>query len=205
MRNFLAVFFLVSVILFKVGLTEKKTDDRGKNSLELINSYPIDVPEPSGLAMAADNKSLYTVSDQTGTIYHLSLSGELLDSIIVDDGLDLEGVCFDSSGQFFLIVNERKGEILKINFDGEIISKTKIINNDNNKGLEGICREPVSGNSFVIKEKKPGLLIEVDEKFIILNKDEIDFAKDYSGLAWHCKQKILLIIIIRIMNPITQF
>ena len=38
-------------------------------TLELIDSYEVDVPEPSGLSFGPDNETLLTVSDHTNQVY----------------------------------------------------------------------------------------------------------------------------------------
>ena len=52
-----------------------------KLSLELLNIYSINVEEPSGLDLAIDNGSLWTVSDKYSKIYQLDLMGQILQEI----------------------------------------------------------------------------------------------------------------------------
>ena len=61
------------------------------DALELMNTYSIQVSEPSGLAINSEGTNLYTVSDNTNKIYKLSSRGTILKTYNYE-GNDLEGV-----------------------------------------------------------------------------------------------------------------
>ncbi len=61
-----------------------------------------------------------------------------------------------------------------------------------NKGLEGITYNPQNNSFFVVNEKKPGLLLEIDSKGKTINKNELKFASDYSGLFFNQIRKYFM-------------
>ena len=135
--------------------------------------------EPSGLALAHGNDALWTVSDDTNKIFKMSLDGVLLkdQSFKIKDS-ELEGIALDPSGEFLVTVKESKNEIIKIRIDTRQRADKKKLKDmvgyesvkhhfkkkkKSNKGLEGITWHTKKGTIFVIKEGKPGLLLEVSQ------------------------------------------
>ena len=72
---------IIAIILF-LFVPAKKTKtptpviEIPLGTLELINSYDLDVPEPSGLSFGTDKNTLLTVSDHTNQVYELDLTRE---------------------------------------------------------------------------------------------------------------------------------
>lgn len=163
--------------------------------LILLNEKPISILEPSGLSFNADKSLLYVVSDNTAKVYKLSLKGAVLGSLEYE-GEDLEGITVDPSSGNIFVVEERKREVVRLNKYGKEISRTTldIENNKANNGLEGITFNNDNNHLFVLNEKNPGLLIELNETGKILKEIELDFASDYSGIYYESTEKVLWII-----------
>jgi len=174
-RTLIYVLFLFANALF-VFCGEYKNDN-----LKIINEYKVNIPEPSDLAFSVDKKSLWTVSDENSTVYLISLKGKIKKSFTVNTE-DLEGIAVLNESTI-AVVSERSNEIILLNTDGKEISRHNLgFRKKGNVGLEGIA---VNNNHiFVVKEKKPRVLIELDKKFNELKRKEITFASDLSGLDY---------------------
>jgi uncharacterized protein YjiK len=172
----LILFILTNTILVFCG--EYKNEP-----FRIVKEYKINVPEPSDLALSIDGKSLWTVSDQNSTVYLISLSGKIEKSFTID-AEDLEGVTVINESTI-AVVSERSNEIILLNTDGKEISRHNFgLRKKGNVGLEGITVNKSNEHVFVVKEKKPRLLIELDKKFNELNRKEINFVNDLSGLDY---------------------
>jgi len=191
MKLFSIIFLF---IILGCSAADKTVAQPDNNALKPIIEYHISVPEPSGLCYDSSSNSLWTVSDETGKVYQLNLSGEVMNTISVPGILDLEAVCLDESGDSLWIVNEQPRELIKIDFNGNIVYRKKILDGNDNSGLEGICINPTNGHIFVLKEKSPGMLIELDANLNVISQTEITFANDFSGMTWDSQSGQLLIV-----------
>ena len=151
----------------------------------LLAAIELDIAEPSGLAYDPTTQTLWTVNDPPGNrIYNISLDGELLQTLdFVGD--DLEGVAFDLSTNTLWIAEEGTSEIINISLQGEELQRIElsISQYTPGSGLEGICLGS-SGEFYLLKEKDPGLFIEVSQDFVTLTETELSFADDYSGICY---------------------
>ena len=152
-------------------------------SLTLVDTRPLEVPEPSGLTFGSSGKVLWSVSNRPERVYRLAVDGEMIDSLSFV-GEDIEGIVFDRSDSTLWIVEERSREVVHVDGDGRVLQRLGIeLVGKTNSGLEGITMDS-EGNLFVLNEKKPGLLIALAADLSIRAQYELDFAKDYSGLAY---------------------
>jgi len=161
--------------------------------IDLIKSVDISVSEPSDLALTKDRKYLYTVSDGTGEIYKLKLNGDLLRTIKLKETLDLEGICCDPDTNFLWLTEEQNRELLKINLQGEIVFRKKILDGSDNSGLEGICFGK-NNNLILIKEKNPAWFLELDSAFSIIYQETLEHEPDYAAITWSRKMGKYLMI-----------
>jgi len=166
----------------------------GKNrNLKIIAEFKLKIPEPSGLALSADGKNLWMVSDQNSTVYFTSLNGTIIKCFKVN-AEDLEGVAILSDTSI-AVISERSSEILLLNNNGKEYSRKRLnINGKSNVGPEGISYDRKNCRYFVVKEKKPRLLYEYDSKFNEVKKTKIDFGDDLSGLNYISEKDELWII-----------
>jgi len=150
-------------------------------TLKITGRHALQVPEPSGLTLFPPGNFLWTVSDQTGSVYQMDYSGRIYKALDIN-GNDLEGVCFNHFSNELLIVEEFLAEIVRLDTMGNIKGRTQILNTHDNSGLEGICIDN-NGNIFVLKEKAFGLWIALNPDFSIKETIELTFASDYSGIS----------------------
>ncbi len=160
----------------------KSQDVIQADGLELIESYRIDVSEPSGLAINNSDTILYTVSDNTNKIYKLSTTGNITQTFNYV-GNDLEGLS-TFTGNKLILAEERTKEIVEFDISSGSFIKHKINyeNNELNNGLEGVSYNSNDGTIFILNEKDPGLLMRLRANFTIISTYELSFASDYSGI-----------------------
>lgn len=187
--GFLCAFFFLSSCGDRNEIDSINTD-----KLELITSFKINVPEPSGLAINNEGTLLYTVSDNTNKIYKLSTTGNLIQTFNYK-GNDLEGVSMFTANKL-LLAEERTKEIVEYNMSTGTSVKHKIAydNSEDNSGIEGVAFNKNDNTIFILNEKKPGLLMRLRSNFTIVSKDELNFASDYSGIFHESSSNILWIV-----------
>ncbi len=134
--------------------------------------------EPSGLVLSHGHDGFWTVSDDTEKIFKLDLEGRVVrgDSFKIPVK-GLEGITLDPTGEFLLTVKEESNEIIRIEIaKREIAAQRRLARmadydaiapffagdgENKNKGLEGMTWNTHTGTVFVMKEGRPGLLVEV--------------------------------------------
>ncbi|MDJ0825875.1 MAG: SdiA-regulated domain-containing protein [Rhodobacter sp.] len=175
-----------------------------------------DLTEPSGLALAQDSPGYWTVSDNAKRIFRLDAAGQVLRSIKAPKK-NLEGIAATPDGRL-MSVREDPPQILVIDPVTEAIQRVKLKDMagwthalaqafaaaDNN-GLEGITVCP-DGRVLVVKEGKPGLLIEISgDLAAIEDVTELtaeqgfegcdpDTKADFSGLSWNQDKEAVWIV-----------
>ena len=180
-RRYILLLLGFGLLLMYCSLNEQTENARSVHSLKLINSYALDVSEPSGLALAPDGNSLWTVSDNTNQVFQLSITGRILQTLSYK-GRDLEGISIDTLTHTFWVAEEHSRELVELDSTGLALQRHRILEGNDNSGLEGICID-ANHRFFTIKEKRPGLFIALNADFSIMSKMEITFAKDFSGLC----------------------
>ena len=150
--------------------------------LELLSRHRIRDPglglnEPSGLTLNADGSALYTVSDDTKAIFRLDLKGRVSVSDSFFIGLDdFEGIALRGNDSELLVVQERSNSVVVVDLSSRRERSRRplsaMTNYDtiahhfpdppDNNGLEGITVNTRNNHVVVVKERKPGLLIELD-------------------------------------------
>jgi len=197
MINIVKIFLLAIVLIFisscecnctKIIIVEEEP------IIELINAYSIDVEEPSGLDLALDNLSLWTVSDKRGKMYQLDLTGQILRETSIP-GVDLEGITIDSNGETIWVAQESLGEILQVDTFGNELQRIIIpAVRDGSGGLEGITINTINNHLFLLKEKDPSVLIELNTAFETILFKRISNAQDYSGMDYNEVENELWIV-----------
>jgi len=161
--------------------------------LSKISSVKIDVVEPSDLALSYEGDALWTVSDDNSTIYKLSLDGKVLEKIETDYD-DLEGVTVVDKNVLAIAVEEER-KICIVTLDGKVLKEIKLhIKGEYNKGLEGLVFNPDNNHFYVVNEKYPAMLIELDKNFNLIREKEIDFVSDLSAVNYDKEKKQLLLL-----------
>ncbi|MCB0486086.1 MAG: SdiA-regulated domain-containing protein [Flavobacteriaceae bacterium] len=194
MSQFKKLLIGVPILLFIIVSCDKNDTFSSADTLELITSYNVDVIEPSGLAVNSSGNILYTVSDNTNKIYKLTTTGSIIQSYSYV-GNDLEGVSLYTDNKL-LVAEERTKEIVVFDMTTNQTVKHEIAyeNNDENSGLEGVTYDADDNSIFILNEKSPGLLIELNSNFSMASETELNFAVDFSGIFYESLNKNLWIV-----------
>jgi len=182
MRLIIFVMF-VSVIFSACDLEEVVNEPDNQFILKKISEFDLEISEPSGLTYDPNTQTLWTVNDpDNNQVYNISLTGELIQTLDFV-GEDLEGIAYDNSTNSLWIVEEGLMEIVNLSLEGEELLRIELPNHQNssNAGLEGICIDNF-GNLNLLKEKDPGLFIQLNQDYSIASEIELTFADDYSGI-----------------------
>ena len=185
-------FILIILIVF-IWSCEKNEPFEEILPIELIEKYSIDIEEPSGLDLGINNNSLWTVSDRKSKIYNLDLTGKVLQEISIP-ATDLEGIAFDSSNNTIWVVLEGQGEVLQIDMLGNELRRAELQTVRDGGGLEGITINSANSHLFLVKEKDPSVILELNTKLETLLYKRISAANDYSGIDYNLEENILWLV-----------
>jgi uncharacterized protein YjiK len=168
-----------------------------KPSISLHKKIILPIKEPSALSFSNDYKSLWTVSDNNGSIYSLSLEGLVLGEIKTTAS-DLEGVVAHkdlSALGSLCVVLERDREVQCFDQKGKISRKQKIpFAGVKNAGFEGITFNSDNQRFYIVNEKSPSAILELSIDFEILNTHTVNFAKDLSDIFYDSHEKKMWVI-----------
>lgn len=186
---------VIGAILLLLLVGCRKPEDPHGNNLILLAYYPLSISETSGLSYYDSDDRLLTVSDLTGKVYVISITGEVLDTLPFK-GVDLEGVAFDKATSQIFVVDEKSNEVTELDTLGNEVNRFKVeLDNILPKhGLEGITVNTDNGNLLLVSEKLPGLLIEVTKSGEEIARHTLNFAQDYSSLFFDPYLKNLWIL-----------
>lgn len=175
---------VAAVILISLLILNCNETDQTEFSPEFVTNYKLSLPEPSDLALSIDGKSLWTVSDSISAVYKISFDGHILKQIAVD-GYDLEGVT-QINDTTLAVILERDRTIVIVDTNGVELNRVKINKSGElNLGFEGITYNSDNKHLYIVNEKEPGELIEIDENYDIVKETILTFAKDYSGINYN--------------------
>jgi len=102
---------------------------------QLIAEYALDIPEPSGLALSVNGRYLWTVSDQTGCVYKITLDGKAIRQLSYR-GDDLEGVVQSPVDSTLWVAEEQLREVVQLDTLGNERQRHKI-NVENRENTAG--------------------------------------------------------------------
>lgn len=184
-------------ILLAVSLLSCKEEDvpEPEITLDLISQYSLNIKEPSGLSFFRNKNEFLAVSDETNKIYAISDVGEILGDFSFT-GQDLEGITYDPILKNIFIIEEENHYIYRLDTNGVELNRFPIdlYYEEINHGPEGISWNPNTNHLFIVTEKKPGKLIEMDLNGEIINNYNLSFADDYSALFFDPIEQILWIL-----------
>jgi uncharacterized protein YjiK len=185
----------LSVLLLAILCTfcNQNLDEKKEKTLAFSIAEQIPVTEPSGLDLTFDEKGFWIVSDQNSKVYLIDSWGREVKSFKID-GEDLEGVTVIDDSTLAVVL-ERTREVVILDTSGLELKRAKLdLEGELNNGLEGISYDPVEKKFFVLNEKKPRLLITLDENLNELTRDTLNFSKDVSGIYFDFIDKTLWIL-----------
>lgn len=164
--------------------------------LKLVNSYNIDITEPSGLSFGPENKTLLVVSDNTNQVYEISFDGDIIRKLNYV-GSDLEGVTYNSAENVIAITEERAREVVFIDYQSGLeVSRFSIDieSGSDNKGLEGISYSSNNNAYYIVNEDDPGELIVWNPELGIIQETVLSIAEDYSSVFIDNEMSLLWIL-----------
>jgi len=192
-------FFMILLVLAGCSPGDDLNDTVGQ--LTEIARYSLDFGDPSGLALDPDHEHLWSVNDKPGGgIYKIDMQGEIVKHIPMDSD-DLEGIIVDPRDSTLWVAEERLRELVNISREGEELNRVflDISGEIPNDGLEGITVNPNNNHFFVVNERNPRLLIELNPEMEIINKTEINFSGafemgDLSAISYNNEEDTLWIL-----------
>lgn len=147
------------------------------------------IPELSGLAANPDRGLLYGVGDDARNIYTIDVEAEaVVDEVRLEKGKkhDLEGVAFDPSSETWLVVSENRRQLIRYDLEGSILESVEIdLGGRKNSGLEGVTIDVATGRVYVVHERKPRRVVELDAALGVVETLEVDGLGDLSGICAH--------------------
>jgi uncharacterized protein YjiK len=176
------VLLLTIALPFSSCQKDKKSKSQpNPNKLEYSTVREIPVVGPSGLDLTFEEDGFWVVSDETKTVYKLDNFGKVVKKIEID-GKDLEGITVVDERRLAVVLEETQ-EVIIVDTAGVELKRQKLdLDSKENSGLEGITYDPSQKRFFVLNEKKPCLLITLDENLNLLYSIKLDLAKDVSGI-----------------------
>ncbi|MGD8306816.1 MAG: SdiA-regulated domain-containing protein [Ignavibacteria bacterium] len=185
--------FILQILLILLFSSCEQREKRLNTVLEDIGTQSISVPEPSGIDITYDRSGFWTVSDENSTIYRLDNEGNVVQSIEVE-GFDLEGITVIDE-QKIAVVLERSREVVILDNNGNELQRKQLpLEGELNSGLEGISYNSENKHFYVLNEKNPSLLLELNQGLEIISMDTLDFSKDVSGIFYDEESKLFWII-----------
>lgn len=168
-----------------LGCTSPSETGPQPETWTLDEEYDLDFPEPSGLAYDSGNRVLWAVSDSTGQIYKLSLTGETL-ATLPYQGVDPEGITLDQETSTLYVVEEETGEVVAVDMSGNEIDRFLLssVGATTNTGLEGIAFKRSTQTLLALREKNPSTWVVIDLYGVEQTRRIVEFAEDYSGAAY---------------------
>ncbi|MFQ5862031.1 MAG: SdiA-regulated domain-containing protein [Candidatus Brocadiales bacterium] len=164
---------------------------------KLLQSFPVGVEELSGLTYDPQTDTLWTVQDGGGGLYQLDKQGKVLKTISIPSN-DLEGIAYKPLSDTFLLAEERNREILEIDRQGTILQTIKVPLKYRfwhlNHGIEGVCHDPKSRHIFIVNEKSPRVVMELDEGGVVVKSFEVEEVEDLSGIYYDNTSGHLLVL-----------
>lgn len=172
-----------------------------QDMLELREVVTLDIEDPSGLSLHSEPGLLWTVSDEEGGRIKLITEGGQTVSTLPYEGEDMEGITLDVARNALWIVEERRREMLRLSLQGEVLDVVSldIGQEDPNNGLEGITVNPLNGHLYVVNQRNPRVLFELDAQQELIEIHDIDFEApftmgDLSGLFYDKTQNELWLL-----------
>lgn len=138
-----------------------------------LTGNPVELPyiskNASGLTYNPDTNTLFAVINHPESIIEMDKNGHLLRAISLGGFEDTEGLVYIGNERF-VILEERRRSIVMIPISADTVhidrrglrSLALPISGEANKGFEGIAADVASGRLFVVNEKKPRQLLQID-------------------------------------------
>ena len=202
--------------LSKLPISSKQNITTGLQlSRYKLTGTPITLPgvtnNASGLTFNTDTGTLFAIINNPEQLIELNTKGEILRTIALKGFEDTEGLAYLGNQQF-AIIEERKRAIIIVSITSqtitlELASQRSIalpVSSANNNGFEGITTDPSSGRLYIVNEKSPRQLIQIDG--FTTNQPNLSVSmpldlehkpmgnKDFSGVYFNAEFQTLLLL-----------
>ncbi len=186
---YLSVFLFV--VLMAISCNNKEEEKLKTLTFSIAEEIP--VPEPSGIDLTFNEEGFWIVSDENSKVYLIDSWGKEIKNFKVN-GEDLEGITVINDSTLAVVL-ERSREVVILDTSGKELKRTPLdLEGELNSGLEGITYDPKVKRFYIVNEKKPRLLITLDENLVELKRDTINFSKDVSGIFFDDNDNTLWIL-----------
>ena len=173
------IYMIIPAFFLLISFCGTDKQEEKAKTLTFTVAEKIPVSEPSDLAISSDEKAFWTVSDQSAEVYLFDGWGRIIKSFKLN-GEDPEGITVIDDSTIAVVL-ERSREVIILDTAGKEIKRASInLNGELNNGLEGISYDPKEKRFFVLNEKKPRLLITLDQNLVEMKRDTLNFSKDVS-------------------------
>ncbi len=154
---------------------EKVRSDSVLFGLRLGLERPVSeaVEEPSDLVFDPETGTLWTVSDETGTLHRIAPDGAVSGSGIDVGGKDLEGVALDPRSGHLFVADEATAEIVELTRAGDVKRRFKVDVRTGNSGIEGIAYDE-SADGFVLALERPAELVFISREGVITSRAKVE-------------------------------
>lgn len=199
--KFVNIVIYASLIILSCNVNSDNNDkDNGNDEPEisLISSRLINIDEPSGLTYNNHKNELYVVTDKPHSkIYTIDTTGIVLDSMDYV-GNDLEAIIYNQTDSTIWVSEESLLQLVNIDLNGREINRIDIDflpNTIQNSEIEGLTISYSDSCIYLLNEKNPGAIIELDITSMRINNIYyLDFSTDYSGLHYTKEEKMFIIL-----------
>jgi len=203
MNSIIKFILFTFLLLFMACNKDQALPDDGKDKdpvgdkykMEFIESFLLDIAEPSGLSWALNHKDFIVVDDRTNQAYIIDKKGKQL-SQFPYVGDDTEGVTIDELNSSIWIAEEAESKLKELDANGVELNSYKIEINrgSKKKGLEGLTYDSKKQIFYILNEGEPGLLIKWQVNSGIISQKQLQFAQDYSGIFFDNAEQSLWIV-----------
>jgi len=153
-------------------------------NIKLEKNVKINVKEPSALSYNLNKTGFLTVGDSDSTIHELDFNGKTI-TTIKTKASDLEGIIAHPDLNGYCFVEERIKKISCFDQNGTLIkSKAIPFTTAFNQGFEGITYNSRNKHFYVVNEKKPTAIIELDSDLNLIKSTTINYAIDLSDIYY---------------------
>jgi len=174
---YLSVFLFVVLLAFSCN----KKQEESLKTLTFSVAQEIPVPESSGIDLTYDEKGFWVVSDQNSKVYLIDSWGNEIKNFKVN-GEGLEGITVIDDNTLAVVL-ERTREVVILDTSGKELKRAALeLEGELNSGLEGITYDPKEKIFYILNEKRPRLLITLDQNLMELKRDTLNFSKDVSEI-----------------------
>ena len=165
-----SLIWCFGVLQLAYAAAEPTHIDLSGYQLAAMVNLPAFVDEASAIAYNPDTGNLYIIGDEGLGIGEFTRAGAFVGSMTFTGFEDTEGIAYAGNGQFviaeerlqdlFLLTYVRFGTVARSALQSVSLGATI-----GNEGIEGVCRDPVTGTYLAVKERTPARVLSFAANF----------------------------------------